>query len=248
MINFQLEGNTALVVGASRGIGARIAKDLYDLGATVIGTSRNQDSANRIAAKYSSLPVTLDIADPADIRTVIDGLVAQAIIPDLLVINAGINQTQDATEVDIAAWDEIFATNVRGAFFIAQALAREWIKHGIKGRVVFIGSQTGRVAIPGRVTYGASKAAIEQMTRSLAVEWGPYGIQVNCVAPTFVHTAMTEKTLSGEDFRNKMRAQIPLGRFGELPDVSGPVVFLLGEAAGLVTGHTLVVDGGYTAH
>ncbi|MCU1421721.1 MAG: 2-deoxy-D-gluconate 3-dehydrogenase [Microbacteriaceae bacterium] len=244
MSDFRLDGGHALVTGASRGLGLAIADELHSLGATVHGTSRDPASAATIAERWGTAPVVLDVTDPVSSAAAIDALFEHAPI-DLLVNNAGTNRPQAAVDVDPESWDAVYDANVRGLFFVSQAVARHWIAGGIRGSIVNVGSQTGRVAIEDRAAYGSSKAAVEQLTRALALEWAP-GIRVNAVAPTFVRTELTESTLSRPDVAERLLGRIPLGRFGEPSDVAGAVAFLLGDAAALITGHTLVIDGGYT--
>jgi NAD(P)-dependent dehydrogenase (short-subunit alcohol dehydrogenase family) len=159
-----------------------------------------------------------------------------------------VNVPQPAFEVTPEAWDQVYQPNVKGLFFLSQAIAKQWAAEGVRGSIVNIGSQAGVVAIEDRVSYSSSKAAVVQLTRSMAFEWGHLGIRVNTVAPTFVRTELTESTLSRPDFAATLLARIPLGRFGEPCDVVGAVAFLLGDAAGLITGQTILVDGGYTIH
>jgi len=248
MTDFRLDGHVALVTGASRGLGAAIAETLHELGAIVYGTSRNLPDAERIASRFDSRPVVLDIDDVDGASSAIDALVLDGVVPDLLVNNAGVNIPQPATTVDPASWDRVYASNVRGTFFLTQAVARHWIRLGVEGSVVTIGSQAGRVAIADRAAYGSSKAAVEQLTRNLAFEWAPHRIRVNAVAPTFVYTDLTRSTLDDPSRSESLRAGVPLGRFGDPSEVAGPVAFLLGSEAALITGHTLVIDGGFTIH
>lgn len=248
MLNFRLDGRTALVTGAGRGLGRAIADELRDLGATVYGTSRERGSADEIAARYGTRPLLVDVNDADETAALITQLFYEGITPDILINNAGMNAPQPAVDVTAAAWDAIYAVNVRSAFFLSQAVAREWIARGTAGTIVNISSQTGTVAIEGRAAYGSSKGAIDQLTRNLAFEWGAHGIRVNAVAPTFVRTELTASTLADGEFAQELLSRIPLGRFGEPSDVAGAVAFLAGDAAGLITGHTLMVDGGYTIH
>lgn len=248
MLDFRLDGRTVLVSGASRGLGRTIADELRDLGATVYGTSRDARAADEIAARYGTAPLCVDVGDVDDAAATVAELFRSGVALDLLVNNAGMNLPQPAIEVTTAAWDAIYSVNVRSVFFLSQAVAREWIARGTRGAIVNIGSQTASVAIEGRAAYGSSKGAIAQLTRNLAYEWAPHGIRVNTVAPTFVKTELTAGTLADGDFARELLSRIPLGRWGEPIDVAGAVAFLLGDAAGLITGHTLMTDGGYTIH
>lgn len=245
---FNLSGKKALVTGAAAGLGQSIGDALVAAGAQVYGTSRTAESAARIAERFGTRPVVLDVTDRASIRGVIDELWADVGPIDLLCNNAGVNVPQPSIEVDSESWDVVFETNVSGSFFVTQALARHWIEEGRAGSVVSVGSQAGTVAIEERVAYGSSKAALAHMTRILALEWGPMGIRVNAVAPTFVLTQLTESTLSRPGRTEELVSRIPLGRLGIPQDIAPAVVFLFSDEASLITGHILAIDGGYTIH
>lgn len=246
MVNFRLDGRTALVTGASRGLGRAIADGLRELGATVHGTSRDTTAAADIARRYGTRPLVLDVASLGSIHALGDWLLSDGRSVDLLVNNAGVNTPQPALDVDSESWDAVYRTNVRGLFLVSQAMARHWVANGTRGAIVNIGSQAGAVAIEDRAAYGSSKAAVAQLTRNLAFEWAAYGIRVNNVAPAFVRTELTATTLAHGAWADELRSRIPLGRFGETDEVVGAVAFLLGPTASLVTGHTLFIDGGYT--
>ncbi|MCW2973303.1 MAG: 2-deoxy-D-gluconate 3-dehydrogenase [Thermoleophilia bacterium] len=245
MIDFRLDGRTALVTGAGRGLGRAIADALAELGATVYGTSRDEATADTIAGRYGTSSVVLDLLDVGRIRSTLSALLETAPI-DLLVNNAGVNVPQRALDVDPESWNLVYDTNVRGAFFTSQTLASRWIDGGIRGTIVNVSSQAGTVAIEDRAAYGSSKAALAQLTRVLALEWAPKGIRVNAIAPTFVRTELTESTLSNPEWAKELLTRIPVGRFGEPDDIVGAVAFLSGSQSKLVTGHILLIDGGYT--
>jgi 2-deoxy-D-gluconate 3-dehydrogenase len=248
VLDFRLDGRTALVTGASRGLGRAIADALHELGATVYGTSRDGDSAVRIAERYGTAPVRLDIGDLEATTDAVGALFAGGAGIDLLVNNAGMNIPEPAVSVTADSWDAIYAVNVRSVFFLSQAVAKEWIARGTRGAMVNVGSQAGSVAIENRAAYGSSKGAITQLTRNLAYEWAPRGIRVNAVAPTFVRTELTASTLAESGFAEELLKRIPLGRWGEPEEVASAVAFLLGDGASLITGHTLMADGGYSIH
>lgn len=174
------------------------------------------------------------------------GLVRDGNLVELLVNNAGVNIPRPAVEVTDDEWDTVFATSLKGTFFLQTAFARCWLKSGTAGSIVNIDSQAGIVAIEERAAYGASKAGLIRPTIILALEWAGHGIRVTAVAPTFVRTELTEATLSRPEWAAELLGRIPLGRFGEPDDVVGAVAYLLGETSGLVTGHTIAIDGGYT--
>jgi 2-deoxy-D-gluconate 3-dehydrogenase len=243
---FRLNGKKALVTGAAGGLGKAIADGLFRQGALVYGTSRDQATAEILAARYGSEPVVLDQADLGGIEAAVERIYELSGGIDLLCNNAGINVPQKATEVDVETWNKILNVNLSGVFFLSQSIGKHWIRDGIEGSIVNISSQAGSVAIEERASYGASKAGLSHLTKVLALEWAPYGIRVNAVAPTFIRTELTKSTLSEPGWAEELLSRIPLGRFGTPEDVAGAVVYLFSEEASLVTGHVLTVDGGYT--
>ncbi|WP_425843648.1 SDR family NAD(P)-dependent oxidoreductase [Agrococcus sp. TSP3-2-1] len=244
----RFSGRIALVTGAGRGLGESIADTLAAEGATVLGTSRSLEEAQRIAERYGSPAVVLDATDTASIAPTIQRALERVGRIDLLVNNAGVNVPQPALEVTEADWDAVHSLNVKGTFFVTQTLARHWVAENRAGAVVTVGSQAGIVAIEDRAGYGSSKAAVAQLTRQLAFEWGQYGIRVNALAPTFVPTELTASTLARPEVAERLLGRIPLGRFGTAQEVAEAVAFLLSDQAALITGHVLVADGGYTIH
>lgn len=243
---FRLDGKKALVTGAAGGLGRAIADGLFQQGALVYGTSRDQATAEILAARYGSEPVVLDQTDLGGIEAAVERIYKLSGGIDLLCNNAGINFPQKATDVDVETWNKILNVNLSGVFFLSQSMGKHWIRDGIKGSIVNVSSQAGSVAIEGRASYGASKAGLSHLTKVLALEWAPYGIRVNAVAPTFIRTELTKSTLSEPGWAEELLSRIPLGRFGTPEDVAGAVVYLFSEEASLVTGHVLTVDGGYT--
>jgi NAD(P)-dependent dehydrogenase (short-subunit alcohol dehydrogenase family) len=245
VVDFRLDGHQVLVTGAGRGLGAAIADGLAGLGATVYGTSRDKESAREIAERFGTPPQVLDVSDVDALRAFVDELQTTSGV-DMLVNNAGVNITSPAIDVTEEDWDTVVDTNLKGSFFLSSALARTWLERGTSGSIVNVASQAGTVAIEERAAYGTSKAGLIHLTKILALEWARHGIRVNAVAPTFVRTELTAPTLSRPDWAAELLSRIPVGRFGEPEDVVGAVAFLLGDAASLVTGHTIAVDGGYT--
>ena len=249
---FDVTGQVALVTGAARGLGRAIALALADAGADValglLDVSRDGGVVAEIEAMgRQALPVPCDLADVAQVRAAVDTVVERYGRLDILVNNAGASPENPAVDVVEEDFDTTVAVNLRGTFFASQAAGRVMIRQG-SGRIVMIGSQAGSVALPGESVYCMSKAAVAHLTKCLAVEWGGHGITVNCVAPTWIRTPGTEPALSDPDFEAEVVERIAaLHRIGDPMDVAGAVVYLCSPAASLVTGHTLLVDGGWTA-
>lgn len=243
--DFGLRNQRALVTGAGRGLGLAIAEMLSELGAEVVATSRSADTAAALAERFGTPACVLDVRDVGSIRTAMDEVWSQGPV-DILVNNAGVNVPQPVLEVDEESWDAILDTNLKGAFFTTQAFARRVTETARTGTVVNIGSQAGAVGIEERSAYCASKGGLAQLTKVLAIELAP-AVRVNAVAPTFVRTELTRTTLDRPDVAARLLSRIPQGRFGEPEEVAGAVAYLAGPMATLVTGHTMLVDGGWTA-
>jgi len=246
MKNFRLDGQRILVTGAGRGLGKAIADGLSDLGGTVYGTSRDEQVAQEISERYSTAPLSIDLTDIGSFPTFVDKLQRLSGGINMLVNNAGVNIPKPAVDVSEEDWNTVVDTNLKGSFFLSAAFAREWLRTDTPGAIVNIASQAGIVAIEERVAYGTSKAGLIHLTKALALEWAQKKIRVNAVAPTFVLTELTKSTLSRPDWAADLRSRIPMGRFGEPEEIVGAVAFLLSEAASLITGHTITIDGGYT--
>ena len=251
--DFSLEGQVALVTGAARGLGRAISLALANAGADVaLGLRRAEDAedlATEITAMgHRSMRVQMDVLDQAQITSAVETVVESLGRIDILVNNAGLGPpetpVEDATEQD---FDLTFDLNVKGLFFTSQAVGRVMIGQG-SGKIVNLSSQAGFIALPGEAIYCASKAAVSHLTKCLAVEWGGHGINVNAVAPTFIRTPGTAPALSDPDFAADVLERIAgVHRVGEPVDVAGAVVYLASPASSLVTGTTLMVDGGWTA-
>lgn len=244
---FDLDGKVALVTGASRGIGAGIACVLKEAGATVVGTSRETASAEEIADRLDSIPILMDVADVSSIREGINRAVLELGQLDILVNNAGLNIPQGVLEVDEESWDSVLDTNLKGTFFASQATARHMIERAEGGCIINVASQAGIVGIEERSAYGASKGGAILLTKVLAIELAPHEITVNAVAPTFVSTELGLQTLEDPEKRDRILSRISLGRMGEVEEVGAAVAYLASPAAAMVTGHTLTIDGGWTA-
>jgi len=239
-----LEGHVAVVTGASRGIGRRCAESLAVHGARVIAVARSEKDLSEVADHASgridawALDATSD--DLYERVTNVDGL-------SILVNNAGTNCPQPFVEVDQKSLDMVIDLNVRASFRIAQAAAKAMVSQGNSGSIVMMSSQMGHVGSPRRTVYCMSKHAVEGLTKAMAVELAPAGIRVNAVAPTFVDTPMTRPMLENPDFRKFVMDRIPMMKLASMDDVVAAVMYLVSDSAGMVTGHSLRVDGGWTA-
>ena len=250
-IDFGLNGQVAIVTGASRGIGHDLVLALADAGATVIVGARSAAHVADLVAEVArrggeAVALELDVTDVAGSRRAVEQAAAVQGRIDILVNNAGLGANHDAVDVTEADWDEMMAVNLRGVFFMSQAVARPMIEQHY-GRIVNLSSQAGLVGIPRHAVYSASKGGVNMLTKELALEWAPYGITVNAVAPTFIRTPGTAERLDDPDFAADVLSRIPVGRFGTTADVAAAVRYLASPAAGLVTGTVLTVDGGWTA-
>lgn len=249
---FDVEGQIALVTGAARGLGRAVALALAGAGADIALGLRDRASDSGLVAEIEALgrralPLQLEVSDVGQARAAVDAVVAHFGRLDILVNNAGVAPGNDAVDVTEDDFDRTLAVNLKGTYFASQAAGRVMIGQG-GGRIVNMGSQAGSVALPGESVYCMTKAAIDHLTKCLAVEWGPHGINVNCVAPTFIRTPGTESALSDPEFEADVIERIAaLHRIGEPMDVAGAVLYLCSPAASMVTGHTLLVDGGWTA-
>jgi NAD(P)-dependent dehydrogenase (short-subunit alcohol dehydrogenase family) len=248
---FRAEGRVALVTGAATGLGQAIAAALAAQGAVVVisdkpGIDLSETHALVEGSGARALELEMDVRD----REQIDAGTRRALDElgrvDILVNNAGINRPAPGLEVDQDSWDDHFATNVRGGFFVAQRLAPAMMASGW-GRIIFISSQSGLVGIPGQPVYCSTKGAVIQLVRTLGVEWAKKGITVNSVAPTFVETNLTRKRLQNPEFLAFVLGKIPAGRLALPQEVAAAVVFLASEEAAMVNCATLPVDGGWTA-
>ena len=249
---FSLTDRVALVTGAGRGIGRHLAQGLARYGADIIATGRTVSQLEEAAQEIRQLGrrclvVPMDITQKADIEKGVEKAFQHFGRIDILVNNAGINIPKPALEVTEEDWRRVLDSNLTGLFFCCQAVGRIMVNQK-SGKIINISSQTGTVAIQWRAAYCSSKAGVNLLTKVLALEWGPHNINVNAVAPTFIETPMTRPMLENPAFREMVLNKILLGRVGQPKDVLGAVIYLASEASSLVTGHVLLVDGGWTAH
>lgn len=246
--SFRLQGRRALVAGASSGIGFGAAAALAEAGAHVVMAARGEERLSEavaavMAAGFSAEALLLDVTDIDVMREVLAPFGSF----DVLVNSAGIARHAPALETDPGKYDAVMAANVKGAHFLAIGVAHGMVNAGKGGSIITISSQMGHVGGIDRSVYAASKHAVEGMTKSMAIEWGPHGIRVNTICPTFIRTPLAEQTLNIPERRRWIEEKIKLGRVGEIEDVMGAVVFLASDASSLVTGTSLLIDGGWTA-
>ncbi len=248
--SFRLTGQVALVTASSKGIGKACALALARAGADIILGLREKNSGGALVRQIQklgrdALPVQMDVTQMQQISEAVQAGVQHFKHIDILVNNAGIGEPNPAERVLEKDFDETLAVNLKGTFFTAQAVGKVMIKQR-RGRIINISSQAGFVALPTESVYCMTKAAISHLTKCLALEWAPYNITVNAVAPTFIETPGTKEWLDDKDFRKSVQKRIPLGRIGNPREVAEPVVFLASPAASLITGATLMIDGGWT--
>ncbi|MEO2202720.1 SDR family oxidoreductase [Paenibacillus pabuli] len=250
---FHLEGQTALVTGAGRGIGKAIAIGLAESGCDVALVSRTRKEVEETAALIyeqtgrRAIALCADITSREQLEAAFSEVIAELGRLDILVNNAGMNIRTPALEVTDEQWETIMQTNLKSAFMASQ-LAGQHMKEQGGGKIINISSVGGHTALRTGVVYGATKAALIHMTKVLALEWGKYGIRVNAVGPWYFRTPLTEKLLDDPQYLQEIVSRTPLQRVGELQEVVGPVVFLASEAAGYITGQTLLVDGGMSIY
>jgi len=245
---FDLAGRVALVTGASRGLGEHFARVLATEGADVAITSRTPKSLNRLKEELSALGrrvecLPIDVRDQDSIQKCVADALGRFDRIDVLVNNAGCNIRRRAADVTWDQWNEILDTNLRGAFFVAQAVARQMTERGW-GRIINIGSVTCVAGYAGLAPYGASRGGIKQLTMSLAHDWGQHGITVNCLAPGWFKTAQNRALYDDPGWVEYLCERIPLGRPGSPHDLDGALLLLASDAGRYITGQTLLVDGG----
>ncbi|WP_054400921.1 SDR family NAD(P)-dependent oxidoreductase [Paenibacillus solani] len=249
----KLVGQWALVTGAGRGIGAEIAEQFARKGASLVLTElpelmeQAEDVAGRIRDRYGvgTYCEELDLRNNEGVERCIRSIEEQGVDLRYLINNAGVNLLQPALNLTREEWDFVVDINLKGTFFLTQEVAKIMVRNK-KGSIVMIASQHGVVANENRAPYCASKAGLIHLTKSLAMEWAKYGIRVNAVSPTFVVTDANQSIIQNAQFQRTNLPKIPLRKFAEPEDVANAVLFLATDAAGMITGHNLIVDGGWT--
>jgi len=247
---FSLKGRTALVTGASRGIGAEICRVFADAGANIVAVARDKDALATVAAEVRALDRecrihACDLMVPASIEKMCATVLADTQV-DILVNNAGVALVTPALETTLEGWDATMAVNVRAPFQLATLLAPGMIERRW-GKIVNVSSQAGVMALEDHAAYSSSKAAMNALTRALMCEWARHNVQVNSICPTVILTDMGRQVWGAKEKGDPMLAKIPLGRFGEEVEVADMALYLASDASALVNGETLLLDGGYSA-
>ena len=251
-MEFALNGKTAIVVGGSKGLGFGMATGLAQSGANVVLVSRNQDQLDAAAAKIAEntgnknvVGFAADITSLENINGLVDKVCDKFGQIDILFNGAGVNKRFPAIEFTEEDWDTVQNTQLKYVFFMCQAVARQMIEKGIKGKIINIASLTSELGLPNMISYCAAKGAIVQITKAMANEWAQYGICVNAIGPGYYETEMTAPLFKDEKRVAELFARIPQKRFGLPSDLAGAAVFLASEASDYVTGQVLYVDGGF---
>jgi NAD(P)-dependent dehydrogenase (short-subunit alcohol dehydrogenase family) len=251
---FDLSGKVAIVTGGAGGLGSAIARGLASQGASVAVTDLDQDAAADVAKSIDGEGGTahgfaLDVTDAEAVAAIVDRVGEQIGGIDILVASAGIGLRRPATEMTPSEWQKVIDINLTGCFFCDQAVGRAMISRGSGGSIINIGSVVGQVGIDtGNANYAASKGGMIGLTKTLAIEWAPYGVRVNVVAPTHFRTPLVARAIEEvPGVEQRFLANIPLGRLGEPTEVVGGIVYLASDESSMVTGHVLNIDGGHTA-
>lgn len=244
-------GKVAIATGGSKGIGFGMAQALAQFGADIVVASRNIDEGEKAAETIKGLgrkaiALRCDVTKKAEVENMVNTVINKFGRIDILLNNAGMNIRKPVVEIEEEDFDRVIETNLKGIFLVAQAVGKEMVKQK-KGKIINISSIMGGVGFPWLASYCSSKGGINQLTKVLALEWAPYNVNVNAIAPAYIHTPMTSGWLSDQERYQTIIDSTPLGRMGELEDLAGPVVFLASEASNYLTGHVLYVDGGWMA-
>lgn len=248
---FSLEGRVAVVTGAGRGLGRTMAVALAAAGADVVVSSRTAAEIESVRDEIRGLgrrseAITADTTSEANCERLMDTSVRSFGAIDILVNNAGINIRRPVLELTPEEYRLVLATNLEGYFLCARAAGRHLVEQG-HGKVINVSSIMGSVALPGQAAYASSKGGVEQLTKVLALEWALHGVQVNALAPTYFETELTRPLFEDPERNSFISGRTPMGRWGQPHELAGAVIFLASRASDYVTGHTLVVDGGWTA-
>lgn len=246
--SFRLDNKTALITGASSGLGLGCAVALAEAGAHVVLAARNSKNLNQAVdaineKKLSAEMMVLDVLNVSSMTKLIE----EKGPFDILVNSAGLGRHSPSIDTSVEDFDEVMSVNLRGAYFVTQAVAKGLIKSKKPGSLVNISSQMGHVGGIDRAVYSASKHAVEGFTKAMAIEWGAHQIRVNTICPTFIRTPLTQSTFDNPARKKWIEEKIKLGRVGEVEDVMGAAVFLASEASSMITGSALMIDGGWTA-
>jgi NAD(P)-dependent dehydrogenase (short-subunit alcohol dehydrogenase family) len=249
---FSVTGKVALITGASGGLGQTAACGLAEAGAKVMLTGRSTEKLAELAARISEAGgsaayVTGHPANAQDVQRVVAATVEQFGGLDVLITAAGVNHVQPIVEQPLEDWQEVMDVNVRGTWLACKEAGRVMIQQGRGGKVILFSSTRGALGMSNYAAYSPSKGAINLMTRSLACEWGRYGINVNAIAPTVIHTALTQWMFDDKAFYKNFLTRIPIGRLGEPEDLVGTLIYLASRASDFMTGNIVYLDGGYTA-
>ena len=248
---FDLSGRVAIVTGAGRGLGRTMALALASVGADVVAAARTSTEIEALALEIEATgrrakAITCDVTDEASCTALVDGTVDALGRVDILVNNAGINIRKPVLELPFEEYQRVIETNLHGYFLCAKAAGRHMVEQR-SGKVINISSILGKVALPAQAAYASSKGAIEQLTKVLALEWSASNVQVNAIGPTYFETELTRPLFEDPDRNRFITERTPMGRWGQPDELAGSVIFLASQASDYITGHTLMVDGGWTA-
>lgn len=243
---FDLSGKTALITGSSQGIGYALAEGLTKAGARVVLNGRRADKLEAAAEPLSAETLVFDVTDHGAVREAVDGFVSSDGPIDILINNAGMQRRTPLEEFDPTDFDRLMATNVTSVFNVGQAVARHMIGRG-QGKIINIASVQTALARPGIAPYVASKGAVANLTKGMATDWAPKGLNVNAIAPGYFDTELTAALVADPDFTAWIAKRTPQGRWGQMPELVGAAVFLSSDASSFVNGQTIFVDGGMTA-